>query len=71
MRTLIDIPEEELGRLTTLSKARHVSRSHLVRIAIEQYLRDNTADPIDQAFGLWGDDGEDGLAYQERMRSEW
>jgi Arc/MetJ-type ribon-helix-helix transcriptional regulator len=26
---------------------------------------------VDAAFGLWSDMEEDGLAYQERMRSEW
>jgi Arc/MetJ-type ribon-helix-helix transcriptional regulator len=29
------------------------------------------ASAIDKAFGLWADRKEDGLAYQERMRSEW
>jgi len=26
---------------------------------------------IDEAFGLWAGRGEDGLAYQKRMRDEW
>ena len=32
---------------------------------------DSTESAVDRAFGLWADRSEDGLAYQERMRSEW
>ena len=38
----------------------------------ENAAKAQTADAaIDRAFGLWADHKEDGLAYQERMRSEW
>lgn len=71
MRTLIDIPEEDLGRLNELSSARHVSRAELVRSAISLFLRTHGTDVADEAFGLWADGKEDGLAYQKRLRSEW
>ena len=71
MRALVDIPEEDLSRLNKLSKARRISRSELVRSAISLYLRQQSDAGIDQAFGLWADRSEDGLAYQHRVRSEW
>ncbi|MEO8737575.1 MAG: CopG family transcriptional regulator, partial [Edaphobacter sp.] len=71
MRTLVDIPDEDLGRLNELSSARRVSRAELVRSAISLFLRTHGGDVADEAFGLWTDSKEDGLAYQKRMRSEW
>ncbi len=73
MRTLIDIPEHDLAVLNRISKTENVSRAELVRRAITAYLaprkRDNSG--LRKAFGLWKDNGEDGLAMQERLRKEW
>jgi len=71
MRTLVDIPEDDIEMLNELSAARRVSRSELVRSAIALYLRANGNDLVDDAFGLWAGRKEDGLAYQKRLRSEW
>ena len=71
MRTLVDIPEEELSQLKALSKARRVSRAHLVRSAIGEYLQAQTKDSLDAAFGMWADRNIDALEYQEQMRREW
>jgi metal-responsive CopG/Arc/MetJ family transcriptional regulator len=71
MRTLIDIPEEDIGLLTKLSKTSAVSRAELVRRAISQYLETHRRAEKAEAFGLWAHRGEDGLAFQERMRGEW
>jgi hypothetical protein len=48
-----------------------VSRAELIWRAVTEYLRRFEASPDDAAFGIWQQRGEDGLAYQERMRSEW
>lgn len=71
MRTLVDIPEHELEQLNRLSRARKVSRAHLVRSAIHEYLGKNSQDPADLVFGMWADRGIDALEYQEQMRREW
>jgi metal-responsive CopG/Arc/MetJ family transcriptional regulator len=71
MRTLIDIPETELAQLNKLSRSRRVSRAELVRSAISQYLESHHAEYAKQAFGLWAGNKVDGLAYQDKMRSEW
>ena len=71
MRTLVDIPEKDLCRLTKLSKARKVSRAQLVRTAVSEYLRKEQRDPLETLIGLWADRPIDGLEYQEQMRREW
>ncbi len=73
MRTLVDIPEEDLTLLNQLSKQENTSRAELVRRAISAYLapRKRKASGIDEAFGIWADMKEDALEYQERMRGEW
>jgi metal-responsive CopG/Arc/MetJ family transcriptional regulator len=74
MRTLVDLPENELKQLTKLSKAEKVSRAHLVRCAIHDYIEKRKAkkpDTLDESFGMWADRGIDGLEYQLKIRSEW
>ena len=71
MRTLIDIPENDLKRLTRLSKARKVPRAQLVRTAISEYLRKQRGDGLEKLAGIWADRNIDGLDYQLAMRREW
>ena len=76
MRTLVDIPDEDLVLLNKLSKNRRQSRAHIVRTAISSYLHSQSNDLADSAFGLWTAGNkprkfEDGVAYQNRMRREW
>lgn len=81
MRTLIDVPDQQLDELAAICAARHLSRAEVVRQAISAFIERNRPSRED-AFGLWKDQTvclpgeseplpEDGLAYQERMRSEW
>ena len=72
MRTLVDIGDDQIRALDTLSKEDKRSRASLIRDAIDAYLtgrrrRGQGAD----AFGLWGNRKVDGLAYQEKLRGEW
>jgi metal-responsive CopG/Arc/MetJ family transcriptional regulator len=70
MRTLIDIPEQQIRQLTEISRQKGLSRAEVVRQAIAAYLVANRAAPS-QAFGLWGERKIDGLKYQRKLRSEW
>ena len=70
MRTLVDLPPEDLERLSDLAARRGLSRSALMREVLEEWLARHPHPDLDAAFGLWAD-GEDGLAYQERLRGEW
>ena len=70
MRTLVDIPEDELEELNALSEARKVSRAELIRQAVAGFLAQNKAG-LEESFGLWKDRAVDGVDYQSKLRSEW
>ncbi len=73
MRTIIDLPDDQLAALDAWRVAHGVSRAEAVRRAVARLLDDEPVRraAIDAARGLWADRDEDGLAYQERLRSEW
>ena len=71
MRTLIDIPEEDLKLLTQVAKKLSVSRAEFVRRVVATSLAPHREKMNHAAFGAWSDLPEDGVAYQERMRAEW
>ncbi len=73
MRTIIDLPNDQLAALEAWRAANGVSRAEAVRRAVARLLDD---EPVRRAAilaarGLWADREEDGLAYQKRMRGEW
>ena len=70
MRTLVDLPEDELEELSALSRSRKVSRAELIRQAVSGFLAQNKAG-MEDSFGLWKKKGVDGVEYQEKLRSEW
>lgn len=71
MRTLVDIDDSQIEDLNALAIRLKRSRAALIREAVAEYLDKNVGDDIEAAFGLWGDRKIDGLAYQEKLRSEW
>ncbi|MGB4057520.1 MAG: CopG family transcriptional regulator [Alphaproteobacteria bacterium] len=78
MRTIVDIPEDQIKALDLLGKKHDLSRAELVRRAVGQYLEAEQASKksdLDKYFGiLKGSDlfeGMDGLAWQKKMRAEW
>lgn len=71
MRTLVDIPDDQIQALATLCERAHQPRAALIREAIAEYLARHHQADTQAAFGLWGSEAEDGLAYQDRLRAEW
>jgi len=71
MRTIVDLPKEQIEALKALGERFDLPRAELVRRAVADYVARNLPLPDDAAFGLWKDRVEDGLRYQERLRSEW
>ena len=70
MRTIVDIPDEELRELEDFCRRQGISRAEGMRRAVREYLaQDESA--FDEAFGIWKDRGEDGVEYQRRLRAEW
>jgi metal-responsive CopG/Arc/MetJ family transcriptional regulator len=71
MRTLIDIPEDDLKLLNQVAKKLSISRAEFVRRSVATALAPHRRKMNHAAFGAWSGFPEDGLAYQERMRAEW
>jgi metal-responsive CopG/Arc/MetJ family transcriptional regulator len=71
MRTLVDIPEDDVRALDELSRRRRVSRASVIRAAIGDFLARHRRPDEEDAFGLWGESAIDGLEYERRLRSEW
>ena len=79
MRTIIDIPSDNLQSLDRWALSCKISRAEAVRRAVSDLL-DRVARPTDTGFGLWlqgKPEGyplpleRDGLRMQQAMREEW
>ena len=71
MRTIIELPADQLQALDAISKRENISRAEAVRRAIAEHIQRHGRGDSKRAFGLWRDRKEDGVAYQERLRREW
>jgi hypothetical protein len=71
MRTLIDLPDPQVQALAELCERASLSRAAVIRQAVAEYLERHAVKPLEAAFGLWGTETPDGLAYQEKARAEW
>lgn len=71
MRALVDMNDAQIEALDTLAKTMGQSRAALIRAAIDDYLARHRREQVEDGFGLWGKRKVDGLAYQEKARSEW
>ncbi|MBW2262214.1 MAG: ribbon-helix-helix protein, CopG family [Deltaproteobacteria bacterium] len=70
MRTIIDIPDADIQRLSSICKAEGISRAEAVRRAVKLYLEGHLAGE-GEAFGLWKDRDIDALEYERALREEW
>ncbi len=71
MRTIIELPQEQLAHLDAHCRRENVSRAEAIRRAINAMLAERSKVDAAGAFGLWRDRGADALADQERLRDEW
>lgn len=71
MRILVEVPDPELQLLEEVCKKRAISLAEFIRRAIAVSLTPYRKKMSHTAFGAWAQLSEDGLAYQERIRSEW
>lgn len=73
VRTIIELPDEQLRALDAWRYTRGLSRAEAVRRAVANLLEDQTQvqAAVDAAFGIWSHRALDGLAEQERLRAEW
>jgi hypothetical protein len=72
MRAHIDIPDSDLEAIRRITGALGISRAEVVRRAIKAFVYSQKTMTLDDGFGLWRNSStDDGLDYQQRMRSEW
>jgi Arc/MetJ-type ribon-helix-helix transcriptional regulator len=75
MRTIIDLPDEQIRGLAELCEREHISRAEAVRRAVEALLaneaREHWSSSLDEFFGIWKDCAVDGVEYQRALRAEW
>ena len=77
MRTLVDIPDDDIRWLDEKAAVEGKSRTALVREAVAAYRADRQAVGnkawLDKAFGIWKDreDIGDAVEWQRRERASW
>jgi hypothetical protein len=72
VRTIIDLPPDQLEALDGICRRESISRAEAIRRAVALLVHQRGASPSGVAFGLWrGRRATDGLRYQERLRREW
>ena len=75
MRTLVDIPDDDIAIINAVTKAQSISRAEFIRRAIAQSLaahrRTQKQKAREAAFGILAGRSIDGMVFQERIREEW
>jgi len=71
MRTIVDLPDEQVNALQQLGVRSNLSRAELVRRAVAEYLDKRQDSSDDRAFGLWQRRRCDALEYEDHLRAEW
>lgn len=70
MRTIIDLPDDQVQQLAAHCRIHDISRAEAIRQAVAILLAQQATEP-DQAFGLWKERHIDALQYQQAIRDEW
>jgi len=71
MRTIVDLPEDQIRELDRARDSAGISRAEAIRRAVAQYLSSNLPGDEEEAFGIWKNRGIDSLEYERKLREEW
>ncbi|MDQ3170347.1 MAG: ribbon-helix-helix protein, CopG family [Acidobacteriota bacterium] len=71
MRTIVDLPQDQLDALDGICRRERISRAEAVRRAVALLVRQRSPHAAGGPFGLWRERRSDGLEYQQRLRGEW
>ena len=71
MRTIIDLPPEQLGALARLCEAQKISRAEAIRRAVDRLLKDSLIEEKNIGFGMWRNKGITARLYVDNLRNEW
>lgn len=72
MKVLVDLPSDDIERLSDLCKKDHVPRTEVIRRAVRHFLKQMLSKPKrEDYFGLWKARKLDGRKYEDKIRAEW
>ncbi len=71
MRTIVELPDEQLEALGKICSQEKASRAEIIRRAVGSYLLGKQAGRGRSAFGLWKKKKVSALRYESRLRAEW
>ena len=70
MRTIIDLPDDQLSALSRLCESEGISRAEAVRRAVAEMLRKMETGSRESSFGSW-ERGIDSSSFVRAIREEW
>ena len=70
MRTIIDLPDQQVAALASFCKQRKISRAEAVRQAVDTLLSESSLHSRETSFGAWAARG-DSRAIVDQLREEW
>jgi metal-responsive CopG/Arc/MetJ family transcriptional regulator len=71
MRTIVDLPKEQLGALARLCEQHKISRAEAVRRAVDRLIKESAPEQKDFGFGIWKHKRITSRKFVEKLRSEW
>ena len=71
MRTIVELPDEQIEALVNICSQEKVSRAEIIRRAVGSYILEKQSGQGRSAFGLWKKKKVDALKYESRLRAEW
>ena len=71
MRTIVDLPDEQVKALARLCQSRGISRAEAVRRAVARLLADEQRPGRERAFGAWSGKGIKSTTLIRELRAEW
>ncbi len=71
MRTIVDLPQEQVEALSQVCEQDNISRAEAIRRAVSQMLKARSGASRESAFGAWKDRGEDSAQIVAELRDEW
>jgi len=71
MRTIVDLPEEQVRGLDLWCQRERISRAEAVRRAVHDALSTQNSSPRADAFGAWSGKKINSREYVKSLRAEW
>ncbi len=71
VRTIVDLPPEQLGALARLCEVLQISRAEAVRRAVDRLLKESSIDQKEVGFGIWRHRCQDSRKLVDLLRDEW